>query len=231
MNKERRSQLDRFSMSEILPYIKTSDTLLKIMMTTKKFKHLNEWTSQNPYDIIKPIDKKMFSHINTIVFYTPDGLFPYYKELKEIGDKTKKEDKEKYNIGIKPNISKIDMKDIHQIMRKKYPKMSRVRICLDERWRERRADGEGNKRKRLRKFMKRNDEGNFQKRQWVKIHREERQLKLPNEWKRIPKYCFNHIWNQEIWLSKNCIFTEKRSFYEYGKYTCVSNGHIINILV
>lgn len=214
MNKERRSQLDKFSMSEVLPYIKSSDTLLKVMMTAKKFKHLNEWTSQNPYDIIRPIDKKMFSHINTVVFYTPDGLFPYYKELKEIGDKSMQEDREKYNIGIGPDVSKIDMKDVHQVIRKKYPKMSRVRIRLDEKWKEKRADGKGNKRIKLRKFMKRNDEGNFQKRQWVKIHREERHLKLPTEWRRIPKYCFNHTWNQEVWLSTNCIITERRSFYE-----------------
>ena len=81
MNKERRSQLDKFSMSEVLPYIKSSDTLLKVMMTAKKFKHLNEWTSQNPYDIIRPIDKKMFSHINTVVFYHLFLLILYNKEI------------------------------------------------------------------------------------------------------------------------------------------------------
>ena len=214
MSKERGSRLDKFSMSEVLPYINSSDTLLKVMMTTKKFEHLNEWASQNPYDIIRPIDKKMFSHINTLVFYTPDGMFPYYKELKEVGDKSMEEDREKCNIGIGADISKIDMRDVHQVMRQKYPKMSRVRIRLNEKWREWRADGEGNKRRKLRKFMKRNDEGNFQKRQWVKVHREERQVKLPAEWRRIPKYCFNHTWNQEVWLSTSCVLTERRSFYE-----------------
>lgn len=92
-----KSHLDVFTIMQVLPYITDSKTMLNLILTTKKFKLINKRLRRNFYDLITPLDKKLFEHIDTLVITTPISLKPIYMKIKEQGYPKKSKIKKEYN--------------------------------------------------------------------------------------------------------------------------------------
>lgn len=78
-------QLDVFAIMQVLPYIGDGQTMLNLLLTTKKFQIINKRLPKNPFDLVTRRDQLLFEHVDTLVIYTPISLQPIYKQIKERG--------------------------------------------------------------------------------------------------------------------------------------------------
>lgn len=78
-------QLDVFAIMQVLPYIGDGQTMLNLILTTKKFKLINKRLRQNYYDLTTRLDQRLFEHVDTILITTPISLKPVYVQIKERG--------------------------------------------------------------------------------------------------------------------------------------------------
>lgn len=90
-------QLDVFAIMQVLPYIGDSQTLLNLILTTKKFEKINLRLRQNYYDLITRRDQRLFEHVDTLVITTPISLKPVYVQIKERGHPPRAHLKREYN--------------------------------------------------------------------------------------------------------------------------------------
>lgn len=78
-------QLDVFAIMQVLPYIGDGQTMLNLLLTTKKFQIINTRLPKNPFDLVTRRDQLLFEHVDTLVIYTPISLKPIYEQIKERG--------------------------------------------------------------------------------------------------------------------------------------------------
>lgn len=78
-------QLDVFAIMQVLPYIGDGQTMLNLLLTTKKFQIINKRLPKNPFDLVTRRDQLLFEHVDTLVIYTPISLKPIYEQIKERG--------------------------------------------------------------------------------------------------------------------------------------------------
>ena len=232
-------KLDVFHVITILPYIKDSETMKEITKIGKKYSRLYKELRTNPYELITKDDKKMFSHVDTLKIYTPVGVEEWMRKLEENKVTNQwyelsKKDREyvnlyrcdlgicrtrlnrlsllDYNLTYDKHRTGISMNDIGRVIAPMFKKLTNIEIELEPRYKK---CERGNKelifvqdndiRERKKIIMKENA---------MDIAMSENEIiKVPDEWKYIPKYGFSSGLFKYIKMHENIKIIKREAFY------------------